>query len=116
MEESQTAQEEISIANKILAYLLDHPDAEDSLEGVVEWWLHEQEIRHRTTEAKAALDCLVKKGFVIEKKTEGRPPVYRFNPERKVQELRKIVGKVKSVSKGRWLGDKVPPQKTLFFF
>lgn len=75
-------QDESRIVEEILAYLQTHPDAQDTLEGVVEWWLRAQTIRHRTVAAKAALKQLVKKGFVIEKRTEGRPTVYRLNPEK----------------------------------
>lgn len=86
------------IAHEILAYLADHPDAQDTVEGIVEWWLQEQMIQHRMVEAKAALNYLVKKEFVIEKRSEGRPLVYCLNPE-KVQKVRDIIDKDPSGSK-----------------
>lgn len=82
MGDNRPGQDESRIVKEILAYLQTHPDAQDSLEGVVDWWLREQTILHRTVTVRAALKQLVKKGFVIEKRAEGRPTVYRFNPER----------------------------------
>ena len=84
-------QDESHIEEKILAYLKTHPDAQDTLEGVVEWWLREQTIRHRTITVKAALKQLIKQGLVIEKKTEGHHPLYCLNPEK--------AGVVRKVSK-----------------
>jgi hypothetical protein len=90
VEESHPGKAESRIIQEILAYLLDHPDAQDSLEGVVEWWLREQAIRHRIGLVKAALKQLVKNNFVIEKEIESHFPVYRLNPE-KVREARAFI-------------------------
>jgi hypothetical protein len=48
-----------ALGNEILDYLSKHPEAEDSLEGIVEWWLVEQGITRPATEVRAALDQLV---------------------------------------------------------
>jgi hypothetical protein len=77
-------------AHDILAYLAEHPEAEDGLEGIVEWWLLEQTIRHQTVLVRTALSHLVRKRLVIEKKTETRSFVYHVNPDR-VQEVKKLV-------------------------
>ncbi len=61
---------EARIAREILAYLLDHPDAQDTLEGVAEWWLLEQKIKDRIPLVKEALEELVEKGLVVERKAE----------------------------------------------
>jgi predicted transcriptional regulator len=58
------------IAHEILAYLFAHPDAKDTLEGVMEWWLLEQKIKDGITLVKEALEELVEKGLVIEQKAE----------------------------------------------
>ena len=56
------------IAREILNYLLKNPDARDTLEGVVQWWLPEQEIKRRTAAIKEALDELVDAGLLSERK------------------------------------------------
>jgi len=53
------------VVYKILAYLSEHPQAQDTLEGIVEWWLLEQQIKCRTVQVKEALAELVARGFVL---------------------------------------------------
>jgi len=62
-----------SVAREILTYLREHPSAEDTLEGVVEWWLLETHIRRTTVEVKAALEELVASSLVIvQRHQDGR--------------------------------------------
>jgi hypothetical protein len=56
------------IGNEILAYLAENPKAQDTLKGIVEWWLLEREIKFETARVKKALSDLVARGFVLEKK------------------------------------------------
>lgn len=67
------------IAGEILAYLAEHPDARDTLEGIVQWWLLEQEIKKRAAEVKAALDDLVLEGLVIEERGADAQTHYLLN-------------------------------------
>ena len=61
------------IANKVLAYLLEHPQAQDTMEGIVEWWLLEQRIRCAIADVEAALSDLVKNDFLItHQRADGR--------------------------------------------
>ena len=54
--------DEPEIGDEILAYLVDHPKARDTLEGIVEWWLLEREIKFETARVKEALSNLVAGG------------------------------------------------------
>lgn len=54
------------LASKILEYLQTHPRARDSLDGIAEWWLMENDIQRKTTEVKFALKELVSTGLVEE--------------------------------------------------
>src|SRR5437660_6732560 len=54
------------VAEYILRYLLDNPEAEDTIDGIVEWWVMRQRIRHETARVKKALSELVNEGFVLE--------------------------------------------------
>jgi predicted transcriptional regulator len=89
---SNTAEPTTSIASEILAYLVEHPAAQDTFEGIVEWWFLEQEIQRRTTEVKDALSSLVNKGLVIERKGRDGRLCYHIN-QRKMQEIHLLLSK-----------------------
>jgi hypothetical protein len=82
-------------AYKILAYLAEHPDADDTLEGVMEWWLLEQRIKHWTAEVQAALAGLVAEGLLLERRDRAGRTHYCVNRRKmkKVEELLKRVAK-----------------------
>ena len=65
------------VAGDVLDYLAAHPDAEDTLEGIIEWWLERQEIIRHTGTVKAAVDDLVARGLVIERKGHDARTFYR---------------------------------------
>ena len=67
------------IGNEILAYLVDHPNARDTLAGIVDWWLLERQIKFQTTRVKEALSDLVAKGLIVEKKGSNSQIHYRVN-------------------------------------
>ena len=77
------------IGNEILAYLVDHPKAQDTLEGIVEWWLLEREIKFETARVKEALSDLVARGLILEKKGSNSQSHYRINQKmfKEIQEL-----------------------------
>lgn len=64
---------------EILAYLSEHPDAEDTLEGVAEWWLLKQKVRHKTREVKKSLSEMVAQGLLLEQKGQDNHIYYRIN-------------------------------------
>jgi hypothetical protein len=55
------------IASDILVYLTDHPDAQDTLEGIAEWWILERKTTHQLAQVKDAVQKLVQKGYLEEK-------------------------------------------------
>ena len=67
------------IADEILAYLAEHPRAQDTLEGIAEWWLLEQEIKRWTAQVRAALAELVAQGLVLERKGKDGQIHYHLN-------------------------------------
>jgi hypothetical protein len=77
------------IMYEILAYLAENPDAGDTMEGIVEWWLLERTIKRETEKVKDALDELVAQGFVTERKGSSSLTYYRINRRkyRKIQAL-----------------------------
>ena len=70
--------EKSHIVHEILTYLAEYPDSNDTLEGIVEWWLLERRIENQTAKVKEALAELVAKGLLIEKERDGRIH-YRIN-------------------------------------
>jgi hypothetical protein len=75
------SQEEMS--NTVLQYLLRHPKAQDTLEGIVAWWLLEERIHQRTAEIRRVLEDLVDKNFLIETRLFDSDILYSLNIERK---------------------------------
>lgn len=75
------------LAAEILQYLIDHPNAQDTLKGVVNWWLLERTIKRRTALVKEVLDKLVADGLVIEQHGSDSQTLYKLNRRRR----RKII-------------------------
>jgi len=77
-------------ARDILSYLLSHTSAEDTIEGIVEWWLPEERIRQQTNEVKKILDKLVADSLISTRMSEDSRTRYRLN-KRKLKEIRELV-------------------------
>jgi hypothetical protein len=54
------------VAQAILAYLAEHPQAMDSVEGIAEWWLMRQQIRVNVMKLTQVLGELNERGLVEE--------------------------------------------------
>jgi len=72
------------IAHEILAYLAEHPDAQDTFEGIVQWWLLERKIQKQATLVAEVIEDLVTKGFLLmEQNATHSKSRYRLNPRKK---------------------------------
>jgi hypothetical protein len=78
------------ITHEILAYLAENQNAQDTLEGIAEWWLLEQKIKHRTTEIKEVLDDLVAQNLILERKGRDARRRYQIN-RRKLAEISSLL-------------------------
>ena len=67
---------------EILAYMAENPDAQDTLEGIAEWWLLERRIVQRVGQVKDALDELVSDDLLIERRGEDARSRYSVNRRR----------------------------------
>ena len=67
------------LAEEILRYLIDHPNAQDTLKGIVTWWLLERTIKHQTALVKEVLDKLVADGLVIAQRGSDSQTLYKIN-------------------------------------
>jgi hypothetical protein len=77
------------VGYQILTYLVEHPEAQDTLEGIVEWWLLERAIKFQTARVKEALSELVAKGLILKYKGLDSQNHYRINQSKyeEIQEL-----------------------------
>ena len=66
-----------AVAGEILSYLGKHPQASDTLEGIVEWWLLQQKIEYQTKVVRDALAELIKRGFLVKEVTKDSRVRYR---------------------------------------
>jgi hypothetical protein len=71
--------EKTQVTREILAYLTEHPDAADTLEGIAEWWLLEQHIKCSLNHVQGAVDELVADGLLIKRSSEGLPAHFYLN-------------------------------------
>jgi hypothetical protein len=78
------------VGYQILTYLVEHPEAQDTLEGIVEWWLLERAIKFQEAAVSKAIAELVTKGLVIGQKGYDSKIHYRVNQSR-FEEIKKLV-------------------------
>jgi hypothetical protein len=71
------------VASSILEYLLHHPEAKDTREGIATWWLRQQEIERAVQEIFAGLNVLLADGLVVELPGAGPARYYAVNAEQR---------------------------------
>ena len=76
---SDPAREQREAYYHILAYLADNPDAGDTFEGIVEWWLLHQRIKYETRTVSEAVAKLIDEGLIREEKGTDARVVYRVH-------------------------------------
>jgi hypothetical protein len=82
------------IARTILTYLEGHPDAQDTLEGIVQSWLPGQGSKFKPTMVREVIKDLVLEGTILEITLPGSQTVYRLNlaKRNRMKELLKKMG------------------------
>ena len=65
------------VAQEIERYLVSHPAAADSLEGVAKWWLTRQRYQDALVIVEKALDYLIASGRVVKTKKSDGTCIYR---------------------------------------
>jgi hypothetical protein len=76
---------ECSLTQKLLDYWTQHPEAQGTLEAIVEWWLLEQRIQQAAADVRTALSTLVAKGLVVEQRRPDGRIFYRLNREKQAK-------------------------------
>ena len=82
------------IGYRILNYLVENPNAQDTLEGIVEWWLLDRLTVSNVNKVKEALAHLVAAHLVLERKGKESRTYYKINSHR----LKEISQRLESVS------------------
>ena len=90
MSQSQTTFKQSELTQQILAYLADHPKAQDTVEGILHWWLLEQQIKNLEVQVEKALAELVANKVVLERRGSDGRIHYRIN-RRKTTLIREML-------------------------
>lgn len=77
------------ISYEIMRYFVQNPDAADTLEGIIDWWLIEQKIKYELNIVVDSLKELVDRGYVIPVRASNKI-YYRIN-KNKYDEIKEIV-------------------------
>lgn len=80
--------EQRDICYYILAYLSDNPEAGDTFDGIVEWWLLDQRIKFETRNVSEAVARLISEGLIVEHESSDSRIIYKVNRTRE-QAIRK---------------------------
>jgi hypothetical protein len=66
------------IARDILKYLLHHPAAADTFEGIARWRILEEVTRRSIASTEGAMEWLIAEGFLCEEKIAGGRTIFRL--------------------------------------
>jgi hypothetical protein len=75
------------VSRRILQYLAEHPDAKDTIEGILKWWLPDGRVWKRG-EVQEALDLLTSKEWLTRRGTVPSEEIYGINKDR-LEEIKK---------------------------
>lgn len=73
---------EEALRRAILSYCVEHPDAKDTLEGILRWWFTAGECAWRIDEVKAALEDMKAKGWITGRKLQHSDEIYGISKQR----------------------------------
>lgn len=65
------------IAQEIMRYLIGHPDAADTLNGISQWWLSRIRLEEAVAQVELALARLIQRGVVHESILPDGSTLYR---------------------------------------
>jgi hypothetical protein len=67
------------VERAVMGYLRTHPDAADTLEGIVDWWLPQQRYETERARIESALRALVASGLLRRSGLPGGTELYALN-------------------------------------
>lgn len=82
------AEEEIRRA--LLRYLVENPEASDTLKGITQWWLLEESVRSDRATVESVVARLVDKRLLLEHRSKDGRRHFRVNRE-KLDQIRDLL-------------------------
>ena len=90
MSDKDQSESDQQVIQKILQYLVEHPDAKDTPEGIYKWWLPKGYSDRGRDEVQKALDLLTSKEWLTKRGTVPSREIYGINKDR-LQEIRRFL-------------------------
>lgn len=81
-----------AVIGEVLRYMIEHPDAKDTIEGILKWWLPEGRGEPRKEEVQEALNFLVSKGWLTKREISSEETVYGLN-KKHLEEIKAFLEK-----------------------
>ena len=69
------------VTKEILRYLIEHPDAKDTTEGIARWWISPHHDEWTRDVIQRAVDELVARGWLIRRETTPSHVVYGLDKQ-----------------------------------
>jgi hypothetical protein len=82
-----------ALMGQILQYLAAHPDAKDTADGILKWWLPSFPSESDKEQVQEALDALVTKGWLVKRVFPSSLKLYSINNEEK-KEIKEFLQKI----------------------
>jgi hypothetical protein len=79
----QINNKKVQVAYEILRYLIKNPSAQDTLEGIADWWFLSRPIKYQKGLVKKALDMLIDDGLVIAHHGRDSQTIYKLYRRRR---------------------------------
>lgn len=64
----------------IVRYLVEHPDAKDTLDGILRWWVMEQRVKREMMQVEKAVVALTQRDWLLKRTGADSQVHYRLNP------------------------------------
>ena len=75
-------QRQEKLTRAILKYCVEHPDAKDTVDGILRWWFSAGEEHWQIDEVRAALKALTANGWLTSRKLQQADEIYGISKER----------------------------------
>ncbi|WP_447979256.1 hypothetical protein [Candidatus Nitrospira bockiana] len=67
------------VIEEILRYVVEHPEAKDTIEGIARWWVRADDRRWPRELVHEAVEELVARGWIVRRETTASHVVYGLN-------------------------------------